>query len=272
LLEDSSGADALGIVEHSTASKIVVREISKSFKRKRAEPLVALAPVSFEIRQNETLCIMGPSGCGKSTILNILAGLVQSDSGGVEIDGRPVTGPGRDRAMCFQADAVFPWLTVVDNIAYSARVTGRDRGEQRRIASEFIQLVGLSEFESAWPKELSGGMRKRVDVARALAAGPSVLLMDEPFGALDVLTKEVLQEDLSQLLSRRPTTTVFVTHDLEEAIFLGDRVIVMTRRPGRIKGVFEVPIRRPRERCDKTSPEFIALRRTLMDCIDSEIE
>jgi NitT/TauT family transport system ATP-binding protein len=207
---------------------------------------------------------MGPSGCGKSTLLNLVAGFLQPTSGEIRVDDIPVLEPGSQRAMCFQADAVFPWMTVLDNVAYSGTVQGRPRVEVIAEARELISLVGLSEFETAWPRELSGGMRKRVDVARALAAHPEVLLMDEPFGALDLFTKEELQEELLLLLDKRPTTTLFVTHDLEEAIFLGTRIVLMTPRPGRIVGIYDVDLPRPRRASEKTREKFIALRRILI--------
>jgi NitT/TauT family transport system ATP-binding protein len=244
--------------------KISIRNVSKTFEARRGPPVTALEAANFDVFRDDFVCLMGPSGCGKSTLLNLVAGFLQPSSGEIRVDGIPVREPGAQRAMCFQADAVFPWMTVLDNVAYSGTVQRRPREDVIAEARELISLVGLSGFEAAWPRELSGGMRKRVDVARALAAHPEVLLMDEPFGALDLFTKEELQEELLVLLDKRPTTTLFVTHDLEEAIFLGTRIVLMTPRPGRIVGIYEIDLPRPRRATEKTSERFIALRRTLI--------
>ena len=220
---------------------------------------------SFDLRvaESEFLAIVGPSGCGKSTLLSIIAGLLRADSGVVLIDGaaRPVPGP--DRAMIFQDDAVFPWRTVAGNIAYGLQVRGESNEERRRIVDEALALVGLTEARDLYPRQLSGGMRKRVDVARAMAVQPHILLLDEPFAALDVMTKEQLQVDFLTLWTATRMTAVFVTHDLEEALFLSDRVVVMSRDPGRIIRDVVVPFARPRDRDLRTSPEFQALRAEL---------
>src|SRR5262245_57047364 len=244
--------------------KISIRNVSKIFEGRRGPPLTALESANFDVFRNDFVCLMGPSGCGKSTLLNMVAGFLQPTSGEIRVDDIPVLEPGPQRAMCFQADAVFPWMTVLDNVAYSGTVQRRPRSEVIAEARELLSLVGLREFEAAWPRELSGGMRKRVDVARALAAHPEVLLMDEPFGALDLFRKEELQEELLLLLHKRPTTTLFVNHDLEEAIFLGTRIVLMTPRPGRIVGIYDVDLPWPRRASEKTSEKFIALRRILI--------
>ena len=245
-------------------AKISLSSVSQTFDGRRGPQVVAVESVTLYIYEGDFVCLMGPSGCGKSTILNLIAGFLQPTSGQILVDGKPISAPGPQRAMCFQADAVFPWMTVLENVAYSSRVQGRPRKEAHDEARELISLVGLTDFEGAWPRELSGGMRKRVDVARALAARPEVLLMDEPFGALDLFTKEELQEELLRLLAKRPTTTIFVTHDLEEAIFLGTRVVVMSPRPGRIVEVCDIDLPRPRLVSEKTSEQFVALRRQLI--------
>ena len=242
--------------------KIEVRSIFKTFKT-RQHDIRALEDINACIYDQEIFCIMGPSGCGKSTLLFIIASLEKQDAGEVLVDGHPVSSPGADRAVVFQADAVFPWMTVRENISYGLKVANKPKGEIQKTVNRFIQIVHLDEFQEAWPKELSGGMRKRVDLARAYANDPDVLLMDEPFGALDLLTKEQLQMDLEELWLQNPKTILFVTHDVEEALFLGDRVVVMTARPGKISNIYEVPFDRPRTPDLKTAPEFIELRKEI---------
>jgi NitT/TauT family transport system ATP-binding protein len=215
------------------------------------------------VAESEFLSIVGPSGCGKSTLLGIIAGLLAADSGTVLIDGMPRPGPGPDRAMVFQEDAVFPWRTVAGNVAYGLEVRGASREERRRTVDEYLALVGLTEARDLYPRQLSGGMRKRVDVARAIAVMPRILLLDEPFAALDVMTKEQVQVDFLDIWATSRMTAVFVTHDLEEALFLSDRVVVMSRDPGRIIHDVRVPFGRPRHRELRTSPEFQALRAAL---------
>lgn len=240
-------------------SNIVIDDVSKVFATPRKQT-VALNATTLEIASNESVCIVGPSGCGKTTLLNLVAGFLQPTSGTVRVAGQTVTGPGADRAVVFQADAVFPWLTVADNVAYGLRVQGVPSAERRERVEHYLELVGLADFRAAYPKELSGGMRKRVDLARAYASGPAVLLLDEPFGALDLFTKEAMWLALAGVVAAEPKTSVFVTHDIEEALFLGDRVVVMTPRPARVHSVVEVPFGSGRDLELKASVEFQALR------------
>ncbi|MDT0265757.1 ABC transporter ATP-binding protein [Streptomyces sp. DSM 44915] len=241
------------------AAGISVERVSKVFTTARKRT-VALNETDLEIAANEIVCVVGPSGCGKTTLLNLVAGFLAPTSGRISVGSRPVTGPGADRAVVFQADAVFPWLTVGANVGYGMRMQGLDRAERAARTEHYLELVGLADFRSAYPKELSGGMRKRVDLARAYASGPRVLLLDEPFGALDLFTKEAMWLALQGVLRAEPKTIVFVTHDIEEALFLGDRVVVMTPRPARVHSVVDVPFGGERDLDLRAGPEFQALR------------
>jgi NitT/TauT family transport system ATP-binding protein len=219
----------------------------------------------LEVRESELLSIVGPSGCGKSTLLSIIAGLLRVDAGTVLVDGAERTEPGPDRAMIFQEDAVFPWRTVRANVEYGLQMQGKSRAERHRIADEYLRLVGLVDVWDLFPRQLSGGMRKRVDVARAMAVQPQILLLDEPFAALDVMTKEQLQLDFLGVWAKTQLTAIFVTHDLEEALFLSDRVVVMSRDPARVIRDVAVPFSRPRDRTLRTSQEFQELRGELAE-------
>jgi len=230
----------------------------------------ALDRINLTVADSEFVCVMGPSGCGKTTLLNVIAGIVPPTSGGVSVSGKRVSGPGPDRAVVFQDDAVFPWMTVEDNVAYSLKVRGRPRAEIKEVVDRYVSLVGLNDFRRAWSRQLSGGMKKRVDLARGYAADPDVLLMDEPFGALDIMTKEHLQEELRKLWGVAPRTTVFITHDLEEALFLGDRVILMSPRPGRVDREYEPRFPSEREMSLKTSPEFVRFAKELREDLQSQ--
>ncbi len=242
--------------------RIIVDRVSKSFQPGGA----ALRECSLEIRPSEALCIIGPSGCGKTTLLRIIDGLTRPDGGRVLVDGQEITSPRRDLAMVFQHFGLFPWKTVFENVAYGLRVQGRSDQETRRTASEYIQLVGLEGFERHYPYQLSGGMQQRVGLARAFAVNPSILLMDEPFGSLDAQTREVMQGELLRLWRIQRKTLVFVTHSIDEAIILGDRVALMTHRPGAIKEVLDVDLPRPRDpESARTSDHYAALRRYLWD-------
>jgi NitT/TauT family transport system ATP-binding protein len=238
--------NASSSAQNGRQAKIIINSVSVRFQTEDGEVL-ALDNINLHVKENEFLCIMGPSGCGKTTILNLIAGFVKPTAGSVKIGGRTVTRPGPDRAVVFQDDAVFPWMTVEENIGFSQQVRGKSRQEVKAITDRYIELVGLQEFRTAWPKQLSGGMKKRVDLARGYAADPEVLLLDEPFGALDIMTKEYLQVELHKLWLAAPRTIVFVTHDLEEALFLGDRVVIMTPRPGRIASTYEPGFPKPRD-------------------------
>ncbi|MDU0961034.1 MAG: ABC transporter ATP-binding protein, partial [Bradyrhizobium sp.] len=212
----------------------------------------------------------GPSGCGKSTLLRIVAGLDHPTSGKVRLDGREVTGPGADRGMVFQSYTLFPWLTVRENIAFGLRERGMPEDKRNAVADRFIQQIGLNGFENHWPKQLSGGMQQRCAIARALANDPKILLLDEPFGALDNQTRVLMQEMLLGIWERDQKTVLFVTHDIEEAIFLGSRVLVMSARPGRIKADIKIALPHPRSYKIKTSPEFVALKERLVEEIRAE--
>ncbi|WP_308796852.1 ABC transporter ATP-binding protein [Agromyces silvae] len=240
-------------------SEIIVDQVSKVFATARKRT-VALNETTLTIKTNETVCIVGPSGCGKTTLLNLIAGFLAPTSGTIQVGGRAVDGPGADRAVVFQADAVFPWLTVADNVAYGMRMQRVAGAERRERVEHYLELVGLADFRKAYPKELSGGMRKRVDLARAYASGPGVLLLDEPFGALDLFTKEAMWLALAGVVAAEPKTSVFVTHDIEEALFLGDRVIVMTPRPARVHSILEVPFGANRGLDLRATPAFQSLR------------
>jgi NitT/TauT family transport system ATP-binding protein len=227
--------------------KLVVEAVSKWFRTRRAS-VHALDNVSLAVREGEFVCLVGPSGCGKTTLLNIIAGLETPDSGTVLADGKPVTGPGRDRMMMFQEPSLFPWLDVMGNLLFSLKLKPNlSRKERREIANFYLQLVGLEKFRHANIHELSGGMKQRVALARCLAPNPRVLLMDEPFGALDALTREQLYGDIQDIWQKRKKTIVFVTHNVREAACLGERVVLFSPRPGRIQEQFEIALPRPRD-------------------------
>ncbi|MBP0456327.1 ABC transporter ATP-binding protein [Streptomyces montanisoli] len=242
----------------SNAAKISVQGVTKTFALGR-DTFTALDNLSLDIADNEFVTVVGPSGCGKSTLLNILAGLDEPTTGRALVDGSPVSGPGPERGVIFQQYALFPWLTVRQNVEFGLRTAGVPKAERRKRAEHFIALVGLEQFADALPKTLSGGMRQRCAIARAYAVGPSILLMDEPFGALDALTRVKLQEQLLDTWSKEKRTVLFITHDVDEAVFLANRVIVMAARPGRIYDVVEVGAP-ARDEDFRLSPEFTALR------------
>lgn len=233
------------------------------------EPVKALADVSFTVRENEFCSILGHSGCGKTTLLNIMAGFDSATLGTLTLDGRPVGKPGWERAMIFQDYALFPWLTVLGNVRFGLEMKRLPATERDEIAKRQIALVGLSGFEHRYPHQLSGGMRQRVAIARALAVDPSVLLMDEPFAALDAQNRSMLQDEMVRIFMEQRKTMVLVTHSIEEAIKLSDRIIVMTRRPGRVKADIEVRMPRPRAEED---PEFVALKARIRDLIHDEFD
>jgi NitT/TauT family transport system ATP-binding protein len=228
----------------------------------------ALAPVDLTIPKGEFVCMIGASGCGKSTLLRIIAGFEEPTTGDVSIDGKPVIGPGSDRGMVFQDYALFPWMTVRQNISFGPRQRHLPREEIDRTTDEFVRMVGLERFADRYPSQLSGGMKQRVAIARVLANNANILLMDEPFGALDALTREQLQNELLQIWKRTGVTTIFVTHSVEEAVLLADRVLVMSAGPGRIDSDFRIELPRPR---DVSSPEFNALRRDIARRLTSHL-
>ncbi len=240
--------------------EVTIRDLSKSFPLD-GETLTVLRGISLDIRGGESLAIVGASGSGKTTLLRVLAGLEQPDAGEVLIDGAPVHGLGRDRAVIFQEPRLLPWLTVLDNVAFGLEVQGLPKSEAAERARRYIRLVGLAEFESAWPRQLSGGMAQRVGIARALTVQPEILLLDEPLGALDAMTRMTMQQELTRIWHEEKVTMVLVTHDLEEAIFLADRVLVLPGVRGEAIRLIEVDLPRPRDRNDT---DFVGYRRQLM--------
>jgi ABC-type nitrate/sulfonate/bicarbonate transport system ATPase subunit len=238
---------------------------------KRFAQTLALQATDLDVAENDFLTILGPSGCGKSTLLRIVAGLDVATVGEVQLDGRRIAGPGADRGMVFQSYTLFPWLTVLDNVCFGLREKGLTRAQQLDIAHGFITRVGLQGFAQHYPKQLSGGMQQRTALARALANGPRMLLMDEPFGALDHQTRELMQELLLGLWEAQRQTVLFVTHDIDEAVFMGSRVVVMSARPGRIKLDRVVPLPHPRHYSVKTTAAFMALKAELTEAVRSEV-
>ena len=249
--------------------RISVRDVDIVFDT-AAGPHVAVQGADLTIRPGEFVCLLGPSGCGKSTLMNTVAGFVKPSRGSVTVDGEPVTQPGPDRGMVFQQHSLFPWKTVMENVAFGPLMAGTSRREADSIARTFLSLVGLAAFEHAYPNTLSGGMQQRVGIARALANYPSVLLMDEPFGALDAQTRTMMQENLLEIWSEFRNTVVFVTHDIDEAVFLSDRIVVMSASPGRIIADIPVELPRPREQSLLTTPEFMELKRQCLELIRQE--
>jgi ABC-type nitrate/sulfonate/bicarbonate transport system ATPase subunit len=232
---------------------------------------LALQATNLDVDENDFITILGPSGCGKSTLLRIVAGLDTQSSGEVLLDGQRVEGPGADRGMVFQSYTLFPWLNVIDNICFGLRERGLPRAQQVEIAQDLIAKVGLRGFEQHYPKQLSGGMQQRTAIARALANEPRILLMDEPFGALDHQTRELMQELLLGIWEAARKTVLFVTHDIDEAIFMANRVVVMTARPGRIKLDRSVALPHPRHYSMKTTPAFAALKAELTEAVRAEV-
>ena len=252
-------------------SSLSIQGVGKTFPGVAGgPPTQALLPVSLEVADNDFITILGLSGCGKSTLLRLVAGLEEPSIGRILLDGAPVAGPGADRGMVFQSYTLFPWLTVRQNICFGLRQKGVAAAQQREISDHFIAEIGLRGFEDHYPKQLSGGMQQRVAIARALANSPKILLLDEPFGALDNQTRVLMQELLLGIWERERKTVLFVTHDIEEAIFMASRVVVFTRRPGRIKTEVPVPLPHPRPYTIKTAPEFTALKARLTEEIRSE--
>jgi NitT/TauT family transport system ATP-binding protein len=243
-----------------------IEGLRKAFRNDGRE-VVALDGIDLDIAPGELVCLLGPSGCGKSTLLNAIAGFAPPTAGTLTANGRAVTGPGPDRGMVFQEYALFPWMTVEANVAFGLELKGERRAAIARRVEELLRQLGLWEFRDRFPKDLSGGMRQRVAIARVLAIDPPMLLMDEPFGALDALTRRNLQDELLRLWASLRKTIVFVTHGIEEAIYLADRVVVMTYRPGRVKRIVPVALARPR---DTASPEFNGLKRELTRLVMEE--
>ncbi|MHB8128123.1 MAG: ABC transporter ATP-binding protein [Mobilitalea sp.] len=239
--------------------KVRIDNVVKTFDTRKGE-MVALNGVSLDIMENEFVSVVGPSGCGKSTLLNIIAGLMEPTSGKVYCDGHEVKGTGNERGVVFQQYALFPWLTVKKNVEFGLKIKGMSKKEASETAMKYIKMVDLEDFANHYPKELSGGMKQRVAIARAYAVNPSILLMDEPFGALDAQTRTQLQEELLQTWEKEQKTCFFITHDVDEAIILAQRVVIMSARPGRIKEIVEVNIPYPRNQETKLTPEYIEIK------------
>lgn len=243
-----------------------VERLSREFAGENG-PVTALQEISFKVHRREFLCVLGPSGCGKSTLIRLVAGLDLPTSGRMLLDGHEVRGPGPDRGMVFQGYTLFPWRSVVQNVMFGLEMRGMDRTEAEREALQWIDLVGLSRFKDAYPVQLSGGMKQRVAIARALANNPRILLMDEPFGALDAQTRCQMQKHLLQIWRNVDVTILFITHDLDEAIYLADRILVLKANPGRVNELIEVPVPRPRSPSQFLSPEFLATRARIDELI-----
>jgi len=247
----------------------VTAKLSVAGLSKRFGELEVLRAIGVDVARGEFVSLVGPSGCGKTTFLRIVAGLERASAGGVRIDGRAVTGPGVDRGFVFQTDNLLPWRTVLANALLGPELAGRDA---RPRTLELLKLVGLAGFEHYYPRQLSGGMRQRVNLARAFANDPAVLLMDEPLGALDEQTKMLVQDDLLKLWEEQRKTVIFITHSLDEAVVLGDRVAVMSHRPGHIKAVFDVRLPRPRNALElRNNPDFIEVRRRVWETLRDEV-
>ena len=252
-------------------SRLSIEGVGKTFPGVNGgAPTQALLPIDLAVADNDFITILGLSGCGKSTLLRLVAGLEEPTTGRILLDGLPVEGPGADRGVVFQSYTLFPWLNVRQNICFGLREKGMAAAGQREISDHFIAEIGLRGFEEHYPKQLSGGMQQRVAIARALANDPKILLLDEPFGALDNQTRVLMQELLLGIWERERKTVLFVTHDIEEAIFMASRVVVFTRRPGRIKSEVPVDLPHPRHYTIKTSPEFVQLKARLTEEIRSE--
>jgi NitT/TauT family transport system ATP-binding protein len=256
---------------HSTSPILAARNVTKTFVTGKDQELVAIDNVSFEIDEGEFVCLLGASGCGKTTMINMFAGFTQPTSGEVLLRGKPITRIEPRCGMVFQSYALFPWKTVRGNVEFGLRMQGVPAAERRERAQAFIEMVNLSGFEDHYPAELSGGMQQRVTIARLLAADPEVLLMDEPFAALDAMTRQVMQEELLKIQERSKKTIVFITHSIDEALMLSSRLFVMSARPGRIKAVIPNNLPTPRHITVQFSPEYGWLKSTIWDLIESEV-
>jgi NitT/TauT family transport system ATP-binding protein len=243
-----------------------IKNLHKSFKKDDSE-LVAIEDFNLDIENGEFVCVLGPSGCGKTTLLRIIAGLEKPTRGTILLNNKKITEPGSDRGMVFQEFGLFPWRTVRKNIEFGLEIRNVPKEERKKISDKFIDLVGLKGFETSHPYELSGGMKQRVGIARALANDPAILLMDEPFGALDAQTRNLMQKELLRIWSETKKTVVFITHSVDEAVFVADRVVVMSARPGQIRYIFDVKWPRPR---DRASVEFASLRKKVLAELEKE--
>jgi NitT/TauT family transport system ATP-binding protein len=246
-----------------------IKNLNKTYHTEEGDEVVALSDINLDVADKEFVCFIGPSGCGKTTLLRITAGLEKPDSGTLTVNNEPIKGPGPDRGMVFQEYSLFPWRTVLKNITFSLELKKIPKSEREKIARDFLEVVGLSKFADSYPHELSGGMKQRVAIARALVNDPDVLLMDEPFGAVDAQTRNRLQHELLNIWEKKKKTVMFITHSVDEAVFLADKVVVFTARPGRVKEVINIDLPRPRER---TSFEANAVREHLLASLGAEIQ
>lgn len=260
----AGGADTQG----QGAKGLSIRQIAVTYQSAAGEAVEALLPVDLEIAPGEFVALVGPSGCGKSTLLNVLAGFVPPSGGAARVGDQPIVKPNSDRGMVFQDYALFPWLSVLDNVAFGLERKGMAKAERHRVAAEYLAMVGLKDFARKRPQELSGGMKQRVAIARVFATEPSIILMDEPFGALDALTRRFLQHQLLEIWQEHKKTIVFVTHSVQEAVYLADRVVVMTARPGQVKLDLRVDLEHAR---DYTSAAFRAYEKQVYDVLDEEL-
>jgi NitT/TauT family transport system ATP-binding protein len=251
--------------------KVSVRNLGKTYQGRNRSEITVFEEINLDINPEEFICIVGPSGCGKTTFIKIIDGLVQASSGSVYVNGAEVSEPDFDRAFVFQADSLYPWRTVLDNIAFGLEIKGIDRKDRYPRARELIKMVGLFGFESHYPHELSGGMRQRVNLARALAVDPEIILMDEPFAALDAQTREVMQQELLKVWGSSRKTVLFITHQIDEAIYLADRVIVFSARPSTVKADIRIEIPRPRSLSVKRSPKFLEYVGEIWNLIESDV-
>ena len=254
--------------------KLVIDHLHKRYWREKlGRDVLALSDVSFSVHDGEFLAIVGPSGCGKTTLLNIAAGLLPYEEGHISIDGEKIQGPGIDRAVVFQHSSLLPWRTVAGNVRYGMEMQRRfDKATMNESVDRFIKMVGLNGFEKHYPSELSGVMQQRVNLARALASDPNVLLMDEPFAALDAQTREFMQAELLKIWSEARKTVMFITHQINEAVYLADRVVVMSARPGRVKDIFKVPFSRPRTLSLKRDPRFLEIEDAIWQLVEEKPE
>ncbi|TCA34607.1 ABC transporter ATP-binding protein [Rhizobium leguminosarum bv. viciae] len=251
----------MSIAEDTRRGEVTIRHLSKSYRLNGA-PLQVLRDINLHVRSGESLAIVGASGSGKTTLLRVLAGLEDSDTGEVLVDGQAIRGVGTERAVIFQEPRLLPWLTVLDNVAFGLETSGLSREQARGRARHYVKLVGLQQFEAAYPRQLSGGMAQRVGIARALAVQPEILLLDEPLGALDAMTKIGMQQELARIWRDEDVTTILVTHDLEEAIYLADRILILPREKGGEPRLIEINLPRPR---DRSAPEFVRHREELLN-------
>ena len=252
--------------------KIELENVSKSFKnRSDKEALRVLSGLTFEVRPSEILSVVGPSGCGKSTIINLIAGFIFPDEGKIVVNGNMVKEPSSSRTVVFQDHAIFPWMTVKQNIEFGLKCKGVSKAEQEKTVTELLNKVRLDKFANRYPDELSGGMKQRVALARAFAVKPEIILMDEPFASLDQQTRDILQEEFLKLQNEIAQTVLFVTHNIEEALFLGDRVVVLSNRPAQVKEIFDVPFKKPRSPDIRNHPQFIELKHKIWHSLRQEI-